>query len=166
MKRLILMRHAKTEPWIEGIDDSARALTPRGHEAAIAIRDAVADMGLFPDIALVSTARRTRETWAHLAQSFAECKLLLSDDLYLASERMIADEISDQADTDTLLVIGHNPGIHALAISLANKGGSRDHQAAMRLPTKMPTGAVAIFEVGDTGDLMLSRFLTPKDLGY
>ena len=51
MQRLILMRHAKTEPWSEGIDDHARALLPVGHDAAIAMANALDAEGWAPDIA-------------------------------------------------------------------------------------------------------------------
>ena len=59
MKRLILMRPAKTEPWSEGIADHARALTPVGHEAAAAMAAMLKSEGWSPQKAIVSTARRT-----------------------------------------------------------------------------------------------------------
>ena len=60
MKRLILMRHAKTEPWDELIDDHGRALTDVGHQAADVICAALQTSGWAPDKAVVSSARRTR----------------------------------------------------------------------------------------------------------
>ena len=75
MQRLILMRHAKTEPWTEGIDDHARALTPVGHEAAAAMASALKAEGWVPEKAIISTARRTRETWVHLSDVFGTCDM-------------------------------------------------------------------------------------------
>lgn len=169
MKRLILMRHAKTEPWTEGIDDHARALTPIGHDAAMAMARALKDEGWSPQKAVISTARRTRETWAHLSQVFGSCDLALEDDLYLAGERGIADIISDQSDTQTLMIVGHNPGLHDLALSILREAGSTDHRAARRVAAKLPTGAVVLFEAEEDGEFVpvhfkLQNVIKPKDL--
>jgi len=169
MRRLILMRHAKTEPWTEGIDDHARALTPTGHEAAIAMAATLQGEGWSPAKAIVSTARRTRETWAHLSDVFSDCKMALEDDLYLAGERGIADIISDQVTAHTLIIIGHNPGLHDLSLSILRAAGSRDHQAAMRLAAKLPTGGAVLFEADQDGafdpeHFKLRNFIKPKDI--
>ena len=137
MQRLILMRHAKTEPWSEGIDDHARALTPIGHEAARAMGQALKAEGWTPAKAIVSTARRTRETWSHLSKIFGTSEMVLEEDLYLAGERGIADIIADQAGASSLIIIGHNPGLHDLALSILREAGSRDHQAAIRIAAKL-----------------------------
>lgn len=169
MKRLILMRHAKTEPWSEGIDDHARALTPVGHEAAPAMARALKAEGWSPQRAIVSTARRTRETWTHLSNAFSACELSLEDDLYLAGERGIADLISEHDAVGTLIVIGHNPGLHDLALSILRAAGSLDHQAAIRIAAKLPTGAAVLFEAEEDGAFVpahfrLRNFIKPKDL--
>ncbi len=169
MQRLILMRHAKTEPWSEGIDDHARALLPVGHDAAIAMANALKAEGWAPNLALVSTARRTRETWTHLKQAFAESEMNLEEDLYLAGERGIADIIADNDDAKTLIIIGHNPGLHDLALSILREAGSVDHQAAIRIAAKLPTGAAVLFEADTDGPFVPARFklrnfIKPKDL--
>lgn len=169
MRRLILMRHAKTEAWSEGIDDHARALTPSGHEAAVAMAHALNDKGWSPVKAVVSTARRTRETWAHLSKVFGTDEMKLEEDLYLAGERGIADIISDHSDASTLIIIGHNPGLHDLALSILRAAGSFDHRAAMRIAAKLPTGGAVLFEAETDSDFVpehfrLSDFIKPKDL--
>ncbi len=169
MKRLILMRHAKTEPWTEGIDDHARALTPVGHDAAIAMGKALKGEGWTPAKAIISTARRTRETWAHLSDIFGTCEMVLEDDLYLAGERGIADIISDHDSAETVLIVGHNPGLHDLALNILREAGSTDHQAARRVAAKLPTGAVVLFEAEQDGAFVpphfkLQNFIKPKDL--
>ena len=169
MRRLILMRHAKTEAWSEGIDDHARALTPTGHEAAIAMASALKDKGWVPSKAVVSTARRTRETWTHLSKVFDTDAMTLEDDLYLAGERGIADIISDQSDAATLIIIGHNPGLHDLSLSILRAAGSFDHRAAMRIAAKLPTGGAVLFEADEDGafnpeQFRLCDFIKPKDL--
>ena len=72
MKRLILMRHAKTETWTEGLDDFGRALTDRGHEDAARMAQELVDMGWSPERILVSTARRARETCSDVARIFVD----------------------------------------------------------------------------------------------
>ena len=169
MKRLILMRHAKTEPWTEGIDDHARALTTVGHEAAKAMAQALKREGWSPKKAIISTARRTRETWAHLSDVFGACDHMLEDDLYLAGERGISDIISDQDGVQTLMIVGHNPGLHDLALNIMREAGSTDHRAAIRLSAKLPTGAVVLFEAEEDGafepvHFKLQNMIRPKDL--
>jgi phosphohistidine phosphatase len=169
MQRLILMRHAKTEPWSEGIDDHARALTPAGHEAAIAMGKALKSEGWTPERAIISTARRTRETWAHLSDIFGTTNMMLEEDLYLAGERGIADIIADQAGAKSLIIIGHNPGLHDLSLSILRAAGSRDHQAAIRIAAKLPTGAAVLFEADEDGAFVPARFrlrnfIKPKDV--
>ncbi|MEM1086181.1 MAG: histidine phosphatase family protein [Pseudomonadota bacterium] len=169
MKRLILMRHAKTEAWTEGIDDHARALTTSGHRAAERVGSALLDLGWQPEHALVSTARRTRETWAHLSGVFPDCNFSFEDRLYLAGERGIADMIGEHDGAGTLIIIGHNPGMHDLAVSIMRASGSADHRAAIKLASKMPTGACALFESEEDGaflpvHFLLQSFFRPKDL--
>lgn len=169
MKRLILMRHAKTEPWAEGIDDHARALTPVGHAAATAIAHALKSEGWSPQKAVVSTARRTRETWSHISNVFGSCDHVLEDELYLAGERGIAEIIGDHDQAQTLLIIGHNPGLHDLALSIMREAGSVDHQAAMRISSKLPTGGTVLFEASEDGAFVpvhfkLRNFIKPKDV--
>jgi len=168
MKRLILMRHAKTEPWTEGIDDFARALTPVGHEAAETMARALKGEGWSPEKAVLSTARRTRETWSHLSGVFGACEMVLEDDLYLAGERGIADIITEHDGARTLIIIGHNPGLHDLAVSLLREAGSVDHQASIRIAAKLPTGGVVMFEAAEDGAFVPSQFklqnyMKPKD---
>lgn len=169
MKRLILMRHAKTEPWIDGIDDHGRALISRGHEAAKRIAEAIAEEGWQPDHAIVSTARRTRETWGHFSSVHSACHVSFDEGLYLAGERRILELVTDADNASTLLVIGHNPGMHDAALGLMRMAGSLDHQSALRLSTKMPTGAAALYEAEEDGvfnpaQFRLYRFIRPKDL--
>lgn len=169
MQRLILMRHAKTEPWTEGIDDHARALTPVGHDAAIAMAAVLRSEGWSPERAIVSTARRTRETWSHLSDVYQNCDLVLEEDLYLAGERGISDLIAENDGARTLIIVSHNPGLHDLSLSLLRAAGSFDHQASIRIAAKLPTGAAVLFEAEQDGAFVpahfrLRNFIKPKDL--
>lgn len=120
-RRIVLLRHAKAD-WPQ-VSDHERPLADRGRmEASVAGRR-LADTGIAFDLALCSTAIRTRETWklavhelSHRPRTVYEERLYeasLGDLLALLTET--PDEVND------LLVIGHNPGIHALADALAGK---------------------------------------------
>ena len=145
MKRLILMRHAKTEPWNEGLEDSGRALTVRGKRDAERVGLALEEAGIRPDVALVSSARRTRETFAAMAAHLGGLKPVVLDGLYLADPDEIAEIVFAEAAAGTVLVIGHNPGLHQLISDLIRTGGSDDDTAARFLIERLPTGTAAIF---------------------
>ncbi len=175
MKRLILLRHAKTEPWYEGIDDEGRALLPRGREDAGRIAGALLGLGWSPDLVLLSPSRRTRETWLCMADRFPAAGREIVEALYLAGVRGLASAVSGKAGAAglqgaTLMVIGHNPGLHDFACAILRDAGTLSEPAAASLSVRMPTGAAALFEsAADAGfearDFRLAGFLTPKSLG-
>lgn len=169
MRQLILMRHAKTERSNPG-GDHARLLTDRGQADARLIAGWLRDKGLAPAMVLVSDAARTRQTVAGLASALAPgAETVFSNKLYLAAPETILHEIWSAPDSAaTLLVIGHNPGMHELAFTLAQKGprNMRDLIAGY-----FPTGATAVFafETGGWADVMPGRgamtgFVAPKAL--
>lgn len=169
MKRLILMRHAKTEPWTEGIDDHGRALTARGHKAAEVVAGVLAEAGWAPSHALVSTARRTRETWNYVFERFPKCEPTILEGVYLAGSHELQDYVGRYNHAETLIVIGHNPGLHDLAIILARQGGTIDHSASLALAAKFPTGGAALFEAKEDvkfhqSAFQLTRFIRPRDI--
>ena len=170
MNRLILMRHAKTEAWHEGIDDHGRALIARGHTDATAIGQELSSMGWVPGTALVSTARRARETWGRASAGWPAVNLQFDETLYLAAPQTLESVLSSM-DTPrgTLLVIGHNPGIHEFACILARQAGHQNDYAMSRLFEKFPTGCVALFDAGEERSWHPSAFrlvdvIRPKDL--
>lgn len=170
MQRLIAMRHAKTEAWYEGVDDHGRALTERGHEDAARIAEAIAQEGWRADLALVSTARRARETWNAMRPLHKGAGVKLLDDLYLASPGILADLVEAHAgEGGSVILVGHNPGIHDFARDIARLGGGGDTQMLARLREKFPTGAAALFEAGEDGPFVPALFrlvelFRPKDL--
>lgn len=173
MKRLILMRHSKTEPWYQGGDDRSRALLPRGKSDARLVAEALKRREWLPDHVLVSSARRTRETWLELKPLVPQAECSVLDELYLAGTSAIEDLISEHSAAETLMLIGHNPGMHDLAVHLTSRAGTVDQQAAKLVNTKMPTSATALFEAAeDTGfhtstfrlqDFIIAKSLRPKE---
>lgn len=169
MKRLILMRHAKTESWTEGLDDFARALTDRGHEDATRMANEIVGMGWSPERILVSTARRARETCSGVARVFEGEKVRPMESLYLAGTRGISEAVRQNDGAGTLMVIGHNPGLHDFALSIYHESGASDHHAALRLAEKFPTACAALFEAEEDGAFLpvhfrLTDVLRAKDL--
>lgn len=114
MKRLILMRHAKSSWDNPALDDHARPLNGRGRVSARVLGDWLRARGYIPDQALSSDATRTRETFARLK---IPCDTEFLGALYHAGpEEML--HVLRQAGGDTVLMIGHNPGIGWFAQTL------------------------------------------------
>jgi phosphohistidine phosphatase len=173
MKRLILMRHAKTEPWSEGLDDFSRALTETGHEDARRVAERIMAMGWGPERILVSSARRARETCAQVARVVTGEKVRPMEALYLTGVRGLGEAVRQNDSAGTLMLIGHNPGMHDFALSILAEGGTLEHGAALRLHEKFPTSCAALFEAQKEGPFVPAEFrlaglirakeLRPKD---
>jgi phosphohistidine phosphatase len=172
MRQLLLLRHAKSSWKDASMPDRDRPLNARGRRAAVAMRQAMRDLGLVPDVVLVSTARRTIETLEALEPWDDTPLVEPMDSLYLANPMQLTAALHSVAETvRSVLVIGHNPGMHDLAISLAGplamRGGGDNERA---LAAGFPSAALAEFVVaGSWWDLRegggrLVRFLTPKML--
>ena len=158
MKRLILMRHAKTEPWDHGIEDAARILLPRGHGDARLIAAELVRRDWLPDRILISSARRTRETWKFLAETIPTTETKVLDELYLAGTHDLEKAISKNEDAQTLMLLGHNPGLHDLAAGISSQAGTNNQKAALKLAAKMPTSATALFEADTNGQFDPLKF--------
>src|SRR5471032_2500933 len=120
MRRLLLLRHAKAERSQPGGRDHDRVLAERGRADAKKLGLYLARHDFVPDRAVVSTAARTRETWALLATAFAKVPpASFEDRIYDATPEAILLMIKDTGpETGTLLVIGHNPSVQELAALL------------------------------------------------
>ena len=149
MRTLILLRHAKAVRAHEAPDDRSRALTGRGRREAALAGAAMEDAGLKPELALVSTSARTRET---AEQALANFKLetRLEDALYHAAPESIWDAF-ESTEAGSVVIVGHNPGIGELVSTLVHQAhdGSK---LARDLSGHLPTAAFAAFEI--RGDLM------------
>src|SRR3954454_24332411 len=113
MLRLILLRHAKAAPHAGG-GDPERPLTQRGRRDAARVGDYLASHGLFPDLAVVSTAKRTRETLDLALETFGEpCPVYAEPQLYLAEDATLLELMhATPPFVRLMLAVGHNPGFH------------------------------------------------------
>jgi len=172
MRQLLLLRHAKSSWDDPALSDHARPLNARGRQAAAAIAQAMRDLGLSPDIVLVSSARRTLQTLEALTPFEDGALIEPMDALYLAPWRRLLEAVqAAPATARSLLLIGHNPGLHELALALAGAAGLAGGGAeAQRLAEGYPTGALAEFTIAaswrglEPGGARLVRFLAPRDL--
>jgi phosphohistidine phosphatase len=170
MRRLLLFRHAQAERAVPGIPDRERALIERGRKDAARIGLYMASHALTPELAILSPAVRVQQTWKQTAAAFSpEPPAVTADALYDATAHAILALIKETpAPARSLLVVGHNPGLHDLALMLVASG---DVDARERLREKLPTSALAIvdFAFDDWNGLhpqsgRLERFVSPRML--
>ncbi len=167
MKHLYLLRHAKAVPAERGMADRDRPLTARGHRDARLMGTAIAEAGV-PDLILCSPARRTRETLDGVVETLAAApKVIIVDHLYDGRDATYDEVVAAHGGSALrLLIIAHNPTIHATAVALAIKG-ERSARAAMA--AKFPTCALAVLALDIAewrvrpGELI--AFRRPRDLG-
>jgi phosphohistidine phosphatase len=172
MRRLILLRHAKTERDAPSGKDQDRRLDDRGRIDAAEIAVWLAANGLVPETALVSTAVRARQTWDILADRLPESRapdVSHLPDLYGAGPSQMLQQIHRVAGAPKrLLVVGHNPGLQELALGLTCKGDAAERKA---LSGNLPTSGLAVidFPIADWSEAgfgggKLSHFVSPKTL--
>ncbi|WP_375280209.1 histidine phosphatase family protein [Pseudooctadecabacter sp.] len=160
-KRLILMRHAKSgwdDPTLSDID---RPLNARGRADATALGGWLKDSAYLPDAVLCSAATRTRETLALLN---IQATVTFMEGLYLAPPAHMMEALKD-CSADTILLIGHNPGIGDLAQDIVTN--APDHKQFY----DYPTGATLVCDLPITNwanavsrSAQMVDFIVPRDL--
>lgn len=153
-RRLILIRHAKTEA---GLVDVERVLTTRGESDAAAAGRLLARAGVLPDRAVVSPARRARQTWDAVQAGLAEPVEVVVDERVYDNEvaalfQVVAEVETDGAGIDCLALVGHNPSFAEFALTVDD--GQGDPQARERLRAGYPTSGVATFELAGGWDAL------------
>ena len=131
---------------------------------------AMRDLGLAPDVVLVSSARRTLQTLEALEPWNETPVIVPLDALYLASAPELLDVLHNAAPAARcVLLLGHNPGLHDLAVLLAGAEAPTADAQSRRMADSYPSGALAEFSVTGpwselcAGSVRLTRFLVPKD---
>jgi phosphohistidine phosphatase len=171
MRRLLLLRHAKAERSDPGMQDLPRILIDHGRKDAARIGAYMAGHALMPDRVVLSPSTRTRETWKYAAAAFTSAPAATSAErLYDATPQDIFGIVADTpASVRTLLLIGHNPGLHEAALMLIAAG---DIDTRESLREKLPTCGLVIidFAFDDWSKLhprsgRLERFVSPRSLG-
>ena len=172
MRRLMLLRHAKTENDAPSGRDQDRRLDDRGRNDAAEIGGWIGRHPPFPDLVLVSPAIRAHQTWdiawEAMKDKGAEPQVELLAELYGADPSQMLQTIrtASTSDPHRLMVVGHNPGMHELALALAGSGDAAGRKA---LADNMPTSGLAVFDfaVDDWDHVAFRRgrlalFVSPK----
>jgi phosphohistidine phosphatase len=171
MRSLLLMRHAKSSWERSDLDDALRPLAPRGRQSAPLMAHHLKAERLVPDLVLCSPALRVQQTWQLMSPVLGggvAAKTLRG--LYPGAPSRLLEALRRLPDeVGRALLIGHNPGLGALAVSLAASGPPKELQ---RMRAKFVTAGLAVltFELEHWRDLALEsgrleRFVRPKDLG-
>lgn len=168
MRRLFLLRHAKSSWQVEGQDDFDRPLNARGRKAGPLMGAFIAENDSSPDLILCSTACRARQTLALVLPFLeGEATILLEDALYLASSDQLLHRLTRADDRfGRVMIIAHNPGLQDLTLSLAAFGAELG-----TVKRKFPTAALGQidFDIDSWAAVapqegVLTRFVTPRGL--
>lgn len=146
MKRLAILRHAKTEPYGATVADFDRALVERGWRDARNIGEAMRERGLQFDLVLASAARRVRETIAGVMDSLGvPADIRFEQRIYEAGAGTLKDLLRELPDEcKSILVVGHNPTMQQLVLDLT---GHDDHELRDVVRMKYPTAALALIDL-------------------
>ena len=172
MRRLMLLRHAKTENDAPSGRDQDRRLDNRGCHDATEIGRWIGRHPPVPDLVLVSPAVRAHQTWEIAWEAMKELvpepQVELMPELYGAGVSQLLETVREASSTDPrrLMIVGHNPGMHELALALAVSG---DGAARKALAENLPTSGLAVFDfaIDDWTDVAFRRgrlvlFVSPK----
>ena len=172
MKRLYLLRHAKSAWGDPTLSDYERPLAPRGRRATKHVGTFLRDNGHRFDQVLCSAAKRARQTWQRVSKGLspeAVGSVAYDEHLYMAGAPALLARLQQTDDrVETLLLVAHNPDLETLASELCNSGEGNTLQ---RLHDKFPTAALADIELDIAswaalapGCGTLARFTLPRDL--
>ncbi len=170
MRRLLLFRHATAERADAAETDLQRLLTPQGRAEAATMGAYLASHALRPDQVLVSPAARTRETWRQIAAALRTAPEPAFDArLYNATAQTLLSVVKQTPDESrTVLVLGHNPGLHELAMLLTATG---EIDTRERLRENLPTAGLAVIDFAlDAWAKLharagrLERFVSPRSI--
>ena len=168
-RTLHLLRHAKSSWDDVSLDDHDRPLSKRGRRSAEAVAAHFSKEPVAVEWVLGSTALRVRETVEPLLAALKPSRILFDRKLYLARSATLLDQLRKIDDgIAAVLLVGHNPGLHELALALAE---ARSLDALPPITGKFPTGALASFEIAASwrrvvpGDAKLLSYRSPRDFG-
>jgi phosphohistidine phosphatase len=169
MRTVFLLRHAKSSWSDPTLPDIDRPLAPRGERDAKRIARYVRRTRIRPDRVLCSPSARTRRTLEAIEPSLGESYTVdFPPALYAASRLELLRQLRALPDAvGSVMLVGHNPGLHELALALASRGADLP-----RLEEKLPTGALATLVADcegwtalEPGDAELVDYVVPRDLG-
>ena len=168
-RTVILLRHGKSSWSDSTLADIDRPLAPRGERASRELAKYIRRKRIRPALVLCSPALRTRQTLEAVEASLGKrCVVEVVPQLYAASEQELLERLQALPEpVSSVMLIGHNPGLHDLALVLASQGAYLP-----QLEEKFPTGALATLVARSTswsalspGDAELVDYVVPRQLG-
>ena len=170
MKRLYLLRHGKSSWDDPNLADAERPLARRGVRALARMRKHLRRTGIHPDMVICSPARRTRETLREIEPALGrDVTVRIEPRVYEGGAGALVDLVGESPEpVSSIMLIGHNPSLQNLAVSLAAEG---DEALLARVAEKFPTGALAVitapwsswYDVGGGGGT-LEELVLPREL--
>jgi phosphohistidine phosphatase len=170
VKHLYLLRHAKSSWDDPGLADADRPLAPRGTRALARMRKYLRKAKIQPDLVICSPARRTRQTLTEIEPALGrDVEVRIEPEVYGGGPGALVDLVSSTPDSaSSVMLIGHNPSLQDLAVSLGVDG---EEALRARLAEKFPTGALAVIgvpldawrELGEGGGT-LEALVLPREL--
>lgn len=164
MKKVILMRHAKSSWKKRGLSDHSRPLNKRGNKAALLMGEFINSINLIPDLVVCSTAMRTKKTIQLIDSKINKnIKIVYDERIYYTDEEGVLDIIKKQEDDITsIMIVGHNPTMEFLTEELIDSTFNYN---------KFSTCALAVIDFKakrwqdiNKGEGQLALFKTPKML--
>jgi phosphohistidine phosphatase len=164
--RLHLLRHAKSSWDDDALADHERPLAPRGTRAAKRMRRYLASHDVRPALVVCSTATRAQQTLDLVLPALDSPLVAIEEGVYLASADDLARRLRELPDeAGEAMLVGHNPGLHDLAIALADEAGRP------RLAENLPTGGLVTLDLAiscwrdvEDGTATLVAFVKPREL--
>ena len=151
VRRLIVMRHAKSSWKDPNLDDHERPLNKRGRGDAPMVADAIFDRGWIPDLILVSSSKRTRQTLEGMSHRMGKATFEVRSGIYHATVIDLMEELEDMLDNGTTMIIGHNPGSEILVNHLSGEWHT------------MPT-ATAVLLLHSSSSWSVEAVIRPKEI--
>ena len=170
MKRLAILRHAKSSWADPGVDDHDRPLNERGWKAARRMGSEMKHRGMRFDYVLASTAARVRETLDGVREKFdLHAEIRFEPEMYLATEEQLLALVRElPQNVSAPLLVGHNPGVEGLIIELTHDD---KHGFRTEVSRKYPTGALALIDLPakswadvQPGSGAIAELILPRDL--
>ncbi len=162
LRRLIMMRHAKSAWDTDAPSDHARPLNKRGRRDAPRVGAHLAERGWLPEVVLSSDSARTRETWERMSAAFDRVEVCFLPTLYAAGVGEVAEALRRVPDQiGTVLMLGHNPGWEEVVERLTGA------------PVLMTTANAALLELeaeswaqaASSDGWRMEAIIRPKELG-
>lgn len=170
MKKVILLRHAKSSWDDPGVEDHDRPLNKRGRVSAPLISRWLSQRRHLPEMVLCSSSARTRETVSRMRDAMPDLpQPVVERELYHASPCVMRDRLAKlPRDCDTVMLVGHNPGLGSLVRKMSD---GKENRRCRRAYEHFPTGAAAVLELDvddwskvDFNQARFVDFAVPREL--